>query len=51
MFTKDNAIKGGAAAIATMIALNLTSGRGKLIQGAAAVVASMGALVLAAKFS
>jgi hypothetical protein len=50
MFTKDNAIKGGAAAIATMLALNVTAGRGKLVQGGAAVIAAMGALVLASKF-
>lgn len=50
MFTKDNAIKGGAAAIATMLALNVTAGQSKLVQGGAAVVAAMLALGIAAKF-
>lgn len=50
MFDAKNLKMGAAAALATMIALNLTSGQSKLVQGAAAVLASMGGLYAATKF-
>jgi len=49
IFNKSNLIKAGIATGAAMIAMNLTQGRSKLIQGAAAVVAVAFALPLAAK--
>lgn len=49
VFTKENLMKAGIATLAAMLAMNLTAGRSKLIQGAAAVVAVAVALPLAAK--
>jgi len=49
VFTKENLIKAGIATGAAMVAMNLTAGRSKLIQGAAAVLAVAFALPLAAK--
>lgn len=47
--TKDNAMAAGAAALAVMVALNITAGKSKLIQGAAAFGAALAATVLIKK--
>lgn len=48
-FTKSNLMKAGVVTLGVMLALNLTAGRSKLIQGGAAVVAAAFALPFASK--
>lgn len=50
-FTKANLMKAGIATIAAMLAMNLTAGRSKLVQGGAAVLAVAFALPLSAKIA
>lgn len=48
-FTKSNLMKAGVVTLGVMLALNLTAGKSKLVQGGAAVLAAAFALPLAAK--
>lgn len=49
LFTKESLAKGGAATLAVMLALNLTAGKHKMIQGGVAFGAAIVALKLASK--